>query len=34
MVVGISASGTAHKKAKLIRQAAEEAMEKVLDEDL
>lgn len=34
MVVGVSASGTAHKKAKLIRQAAEEAMEKVLDEDL
>lgn len=34
MVVGVSASGTAHKKARLVREAAACAMEKVLSEEL
>lgn len=33
LVVGFSSSGKTHKKAKLIRQAAEEAIDRVLEED-
>lgn len=33
MVVGVSASGTAHKKARLVREAAKEAIDKILAEE-
>lgn len=33
MVVGVSASGTAHKKARLLREAAEKAIDEIMSEE-